>query len=55
MDREYVVWVQKTESHDWFELCRCETVTTALHVCRAILEGIKTPPRYVRVEVVEVD
>lgn len=54
MDREYIVWVQKTDSHDWYELCQCETVTVALHVCRAILEGVKAPPRYVRLEVVEV-
>lgn len=54
MNREYVVWVQKTDQHDWYELCRCETVTTATHVVRAILESSKVPPRYVRVEVAEV-
>lgn len=53
MSREYVIWVQKTDSHEWFELCRCETVTTATHIIRAILESSKCPPRYVRVEVVD--
>jgi hypothetical protein len=52
MDREYIIWVQKTDQYDWFELCRCETVTTALHVVRAILDGVKTPPQNVRVETV---
>jgi hypothetical protein len=53
MNREYVVWVQKTESHDWFELCRCETITVAVHVIRAIVEGTSSTPRYVRLEVVD--
>jgi hypothetical protein len=53
VDREYIVWVQKTDQHEWYELCRCDTVTTATHVVRAILESSKLPPRFVRVEVVD--
>lgn len=50
---EYTIWVQRTEQHEWFELCRCEAVDSVCYVIRAILERSKSPPRYVKVESVE--